>query len=185
MECINSRAFTLVELLVAISVAGLLLLLAVPSFFDLIRSNKLATQGTYFVTAINCARTEAIKRKTLVIICIRTGNACETSNLGWEQGWLVFSDVNGNGKVEQSELIRAFAPLGGGYTLRPNFNVNRLLYYANGEVRKANGAWPMMTFRLCAPDAVDGNLSERSREFRVSATGRVRLQFGREIAGAC
>lgn len=184
MECKHSSGFTLIEILVAVAIILILLTIAIPSFVDFIRANRLSTQLNYFVTAANFSRNEAIKRNTRVTLCVNSGGGCDTG-LHWEQGWLVFNDKNGNAKVEQNELIRLFAPLAAGYTLRPNLNVNRLVYRANGDVRKVNGAWPMMTLRLCAPDAVDGKLAQRSHEIRINATGRMRLQLGREMASAC
>ena len=184
MECRKSGGFTLIELLVAISISGVLMLLATPSFLDLIRNNRLVSQTSNFIAAVNFARAEAINRNTRITLCINRGGGCD-SGLHWEQGLIVFVDKNGNLEAEQHEHVRLFAPLAMVYTLRPNLNVNRLEYYADGSVRKTNGAWPMMTFRLCAPDAVDGNLSQRSREIRINATGRMRLQFGREIPAGC
>jgi type IV fimbrial biogenesis protein FimT len=184
MECKHSNGFTLIEFLVAAAIILILLTTAIPSFVDLVRANRLSTQLNYFVTAVNFARNEAIKRNVRVTLCVNRGGDCDAGK-HWEQGWLVFDDKNGNAKVEQNELIRLFAPLTAGYTLRPNLNVSRLVYHANSDVRKVNGAWPMMTVRLCAPDAADGNLSQRSREVRINATGRMRLQVGREIVGAC
>jgi Tfp pilus assembly protein FimT len=112
------------------------------------------------------------------------GSSWDNSNY-WEQGWIVFDDSNQNSQVDAGETVRVFYPLKDGYSLSPNVNSNSLRFYPDGRVRRASKALPLMTFRLCAPSAADGNLKEYSREIVINATGRMRLQFGREIAGAC
>lgn len=184
MECRDFSGFTLVELLVAVSISGVLLVMSIPAFLDLIRSNRLAAQTHYFITAVNFARTEAINRNTQVIICVRSGGGCDNSNY-WERGWIVFDDSNENSQVDAGETVRVFDPLKEGYSLGPNVTSNSLRFYPDGGVRRASRALPLMTFRLCAPDAKDGNLVQRSREIVINATGRMRLQFGREIPAAC
>src|SRR3569832_2414901 len=58
-----SRGFTLVELLVTISIATILVTLAVPSFSDFVKNNRMITLTNDFVTALNVARSEAIRHK--------------------------------------------------------------------------------------------------------------------------
>src|SRR3569832_2422194 len=57
-----SRGFTLGELLVTISIATILVTLSVPSFSDFVKNNRMITQTNDFVTALNVARSEAIRR---------------------------------------------------------------------------------------------------------------------------
>jgi len=184
MECRDFSGFTLVELLVSVSISCVLLTQAIPAFIDYVRGNRLATQTHHFVSAVNFARTEAINRNMQVIICVRSGSSCDNSNY-WEQGWIIFYDPNGNTQVDNGEVVRVFEPLKTGFSLQPNVTSNSLRFYPDGAVRRASKALPLMTFRLCAPDAGNGNLAQRSREIVINATGRMRLQFGREIAGAC
>ena len=161
-----------------------MLLVAAPAFTDLVRTSHLSAQTHLFISAINYARTEAIQRKQPVLMCVGIGESCQAGRK-WEQGWLVFVDKNRNATLDNGELIQAFDALEAGYTLRPNVLASRLVFRGNGDVRRGRGALPLMTFRLCAPDASAGNLAERSREIVINATGRMRLQFGRELAGAC
>jgi type IV fimbrial biogenesis protein FimT len=56
------RGFTLLELMVTVAVLAILVTVGVPSFQDLIQNNRVTTQTNELVTALNFARTEAVKR---------------------------------------------------------------------------------------------------------------------------
>ena len=58
----RADGFTLVELLITLVIAGLLLALAVPSFRNMMLSNRLNTSANAVVNALSLARSEAIKR---------------------------------------------------------------------------------------------------------------------------
>jgi type IV fimbrial biogenesis protein FimT len=69
--------FTLVELMITIAVAGILLMIAVPSFQHLILSNRLTTSANALVDAINTARMDAIKLNATTQFC---GSTAATNN---------------------------------------------------------------------------------------------------------
>src|SRR3569832_1171984 len=94
-----SRGFTLVELLVTISIATILVTLAVPSFSDFVKINRMITQTNDFVTALNVARSEAIRRGNRITLCKSSDGAGCVSGGNWEQGWIVFVDADGDGAV--------------------------------------------------------------------------------------
>ena len=76
--------YTLMELMVTITIAGVLLSIAIPNFTSVISSNRLTTYANELVTALNFARSEAIKRGQYVVVS-KTGT-------NWEDGWNVFVD---------------------------------------------------------------------------------------------
>lgn len=65
----GQRGFSLIELMITITVAAVLLALAIPSFRDTLIRNELTTANNDWVAAANMARAEAIKRSANVVIC--------------------------------------------------------------------------------------------------------------------
>lgn len=94
----SSNGFTLIELMVAITVLGILLGLGVPAFSEIIRNNRTAAQANELLIALSLARSEASKRGLPVAVCAantaQTGCAGDTTN-NWANGWLVFLDDGG------------------------------------------------------------------------------------------
>lgn len=87
-----TRGFTLVELLVTVAVLGVLLAVAVPSFTDMMRNNRSLAAANELVSALNAARSEAIKRGARVSLCPST-NGTSCSGTAWQSGWIVFFDT--------------------------------------------------------------------------------------------
>lgn len=102
----SSRAlgFTLVELLVAIAVLAVFLGIAIPSYNEMILGSRLRAHANELVAGAVLARSEAIKRNSVVRMCVSVdGTSCIAG--GWEQGWLVFHDVNDNGAINAGEAV--------------------------------------------------------------------------------
>ncbi len=91
MVSIN-RGFTLIELLVTIAVLGIAISIAAPSFNNQIRNNKSVTLNNDFVSALNFARTESIKRSRRVSICPTTDKVSCDPDGEWSNAWIVFLD---------------------------------------------------------------------------------------------
>ena len=97
----RQSGFTLIELMIAIAVAAVLITLATPHFRLLIQNNRLSSAANDFVSALNLARAEAVKRGVVVFIC-RTDDpqatppACQRANNAlhdgnWSNGWLIYA----------------------------------------------------------------------------------------------
>jgi type IV fimbrial biogenesis protein FimT len=133
--------FTMIEIMLSITVLSILLAVAVPSFLDTVRNNRLITQNNEFVGALNLARNEAWKRGNSVSMCASADQATCSGATDWTTGWIVFNDVNGNGSLDAGDglnpLLQAWAAAPPEYTLT---STNRSFVRYNPTGTSAAGA---------------------------------------------
>lgn len=85
----TARGFTLIELMTAITIFGILMMIAVPSFRDAALGSRLSAIANNLLASVQLARSEAIKRNAVITLCATAnGTSCAASG-GWEQGWIV------------------------------------------------------------------------------------------------
>ena len=83
----KETGFTLIELLIGIAVLAVLLGIGVPSFQELIRTNRVAAITNDLLAAMQFARSEAVRRGDLVTVCSSDdGSTCSGA---WTDGWVV------------------------------------------------------------------------------------------------
>ncbi len=182
----HTNGFTLVELMVTVAVAAIVLTLGVPSFKDTIRDNRMAGNSNRFLSALNIARSEAIKRAQQVAVCKAnveaTPPSCNSANCNsgtncWENGWMVFVDADRNGAMEDSnDLIRVFEALPKGLTLRVagTHDTNWVAFNSLGQgLGSGAGNRPDDTFRLC-----QGSDTVNARSIAINLMGRAKIEKG-------
>jgi type IV fimbrial biogenesis protein FimT len=106
---------TVIELLIIVAALAVVIMLAVPGSSMLIEHYRLKAASADLVNGLNLARGEAIKRGSTVRVCPSSNGRFCRSDGDWAQGWLVYSDGNGDGAVQDIELIQSFGA--------PNVNV--------------------------------------------------------------
>ena len=97
----RSRGFTLVELITALAVLGILVALAVANFNDATLSARLNGFANSLVASAQVARSEAIKRNSTIRLCASADGATCAASGGWEQGWVVLTDDDAVLQVQQ------------------------------------------------------------------------------------
>ena len=158
--------FTLVEMMIVISVLSILMSLSVPSFSAMFKRHKASGEADNMVSLIYLARSEAIKNNQVVTIC-RSENGLECGN-DWKNGWLIFVDNNRNGSKDINEKILRSGQAGNGYQLsfRAFGSTRYLRFTPLGITLAQNG-----TFKLCPED----NDDRYARAVIISKTARARL----------
>lgn len=92
------RGFTLVELMVTVSIAAILLMAGVPSFVEFQRNSELTGAANSLLASINAARSEAMKRNFNAMVV-------PTDGANWKNGWTVFVDSNMNASLDASDMV--------------------------------------------------------------------------------
>lgn len=121
------RGFTLTELLTVVTIVAVLAAVAVPSFRSLLLNQRLASAASAMVSALNLARSEAIKRSSRVSVL--------PAHAAWGTGWVVKVDA-------VDEPLLGFPPLEEGIavdTTMGNGFSSKVSYDPNGFARDAQG----------------------------------------------
>lgn len=93
----RAGGYNLVELMVALSIGAIVMGIGISSYRYVTNSNRVSTEVNALLGDMMLARSEAIKQGQPVSVCpSQNGTACDATT-SWQKGWIVFSDVNGDG----------------------------------------------------------------------------------------
>lgn len=160
MHC---RGHSLLELVVTLFLAAALLATGIPAITWLALDTRRTTDINALVTAIQLARSESAKRAATVIVC-KTRNQIECGDMttGFEDGWMVFVDTNGDSRPTNGEpILFVHNPL-----IEGTIRSNRALYRFRSHSRRSTNG----TITFC-----DERGETAARAVIVSHTGRPRV----------
>ena len=152
--------FTLIELMVTITLVAIVMGIGVPSYQDFVVKNRIQTQASEIRSSLAMARVEAIRRGLRVRVCPGQ-NGCVGAN--WHDGWNSFVDRNSDNTIDPNETqLEVHIRLDGGSTLT---GANNVIFKSDGTAVRAR------TLILCT---ADGDARHR-RSIRISNVGRVQV----------
>ena len=155
----NQRGFTLMELLLAIAVLAIVTTAALPAFNQFIQTNRLSGQSNELVTALQFARSEALKRGEVVRVCASSdGEACGGN---WNQGLIALVDP-----ADTAEVVRVWGAPGDQIEFTPNGG--SIDFLGNGFAAAALDL--VLRSEYCPTD------TDNARRVTVERTGRVASQ---------
>ena len=133
----RQRGASLIEAMLATSIAGVLSSAAAPAMSDAMTQQRLRAASSDVFATFNLARSEAIKRGGSVAVA-----PADASD--WSGGWKVFADGNDNGVQDTGEeTILERQPIAGGMTIRPYFGATYsgrvLSYKGEGRLHRPGG----------------------------------------------
>jgi type IV fimbrial biogenesis protein FimT len=175
---LNIKGFTLIELIVSISIASILAAIAVPNFSAFLSQMRVDNEISVLYRLLFTARNAAINNALPVTICpLNDDNQCTTL---WQNEISVFIDLNNNNIYDPNNneiLIRTKSAIKNDDKLQYGLWRSRIIYAPTGRTAGwgSNG-----TFKYCPK-----GYPEQSRAIRIATSGRLYIssdidQDGRE-----
>lgn len=167
-QCVKAetRGFTLVEFVAAVSISAIVLGMAIPAFSNIINDTQLSTQTNEFAGYLNYARSAAIKYGERVQVCKSVDQQqCDNSS-SWDDGWIIFVDSNMDRQRNNNEVVlQAATPTTDDITIDYGAfpTDNYIVYYPSGR-SLGNG-----TFTFC-----DQQGDTKAHALVLYKTGRLR-----------
>jgi len=160
----RSFGFTLIDLLITLSVLTILISIGLPNFSSQIKNLRVSTATLDLQEAITLTRTTAISTN---------GRATMVKLIDWKGGWQIFLDKNNNGMRDQEEQLLLQHEELKGVRITANGPIkNNVSYIGTGESRNAGGTnaggFQAGTFTICPTEKGDGF------ELILARGGRVR-----------
>ena len=163
-----SKGFTLLELMVAIAILGITMMFAAPGFISLISNNRISGATNDYLGALQLAKAEAAARVNPVTICKKNAasNACVGGG-DWQQGWIVFSDLNGNAAVDgiNDTIILIHEALDSRITFNGTAGVTDSIVYRPSGFTSITGAEVLI---MCD----DRGFADSAKGILITITGR-------------
>lgn len=157
----RNSGFTLIELIVTLAVAAIIIGLMIPSFQSVIRNNEMTTETNSLLSALQLARSEAVKRSDSVSVSAK--------GAGFGAGWCVHSGNSCTGKDDDnnSYLIKDFSE-------QPksvfSSDVTSVTFNNRGELPVGAGT---LTITVQPKDCAPGE-ANAAREITIGVNGHVR-----------
>lgn len=195
----QSQGFTLLEMMITISIGAILLAIAAPNMRSFIVSNRLTSSANEIMGALGLARSEAVRRNQRVVFCPvtvsdgvpNTANCVNPGTATW-QAWMIFEDTQpANGTLDAGEeVIRAGVfPAGAAQvlasaSLRDASKGNALISFRPDGIAKPHGSATeiqQVALRLCDTST---SLGENARTIDLVFGSRLSVARSKETSCA-
>jgi len=160
----HGTGFTVIELMVTISIAAVLLVTGIPSFQQFTFAQEMKAAIGSLHNDLLMGRSEAVSFNVRVVSC--PGDPVEgcSGSIDWSSGWIVFADDNADRQYQKAEtMIRH----GQGYkNMRIQGSVGRtdIRFFPDGSTPGSNGS-----ISFCGAGG-----PEKARKLIISNLGRIR-----------
>lgn len=161
----RQQGFTLIELMMTITITTILLALGLPSMGSLVSSTESRAARQDLWTALNVARSGAVTSRRRHVICPSTDQSTCSGGLRWDHGWIVFIDNNENNLRDgNDDVVSVGNAVRQGVVISSTAGRDRVSFRSDGSSAGNNA-----TFTIC-----DRRGTSKATSLVVSNPGRVR-----------
>ena len=170
-----ARGFSLLELLMTVTLAALVLTLGLPSFGNLVADKRLRAETDALFHAVHLARKASIVRRRVVSLCPSSDRRSCDHGTDWSNGWILFADADRDEppQVDEGEDVLMVHAV----DERVRIDANRRAFTLRStELRATNGFRSTRTARYsrCAPPNCGPRTAPWSSATGPGAPSRVR-----------
>jgi type IV fimbrial biogenesis protein FimT len=102
------QGFNLIELIITLSLVGILLGYGMPSFHQLKLNKHMDSERNRLTSSLHFARYHAINNQRNVVVCSSiSGDSCDNKS-NWYGGWIIFQDINKNRQLDNDDTLLKF-----------------------------------------------------------------------------
>lgn len=143
----SQKAFTLIELMVTMTLLVILASLAAPALREYAIKSNLRNIGNEFTSSVLRARNEAISKNTCVTMCMSNTiddalPICRTSGSDWQGGWIAFLNTSCNaaiaGPTAIEDVIFLKKSVGEEYFLNSPTPTRSITFNSRGQPGQSN-----------------------------------------------
>jgi type IV fimbrial biogenesis protein FimT len=176
MNTRSRRGFTALELLVTMAVIAILLTVGVPAVRNYSWNLRMQAALTTLQSDLKLARGRAISHNTQTVICPAASADDCSGRSAWQEGWIVFGDLNSDHRKQVGEPLVRHADATAFLNISSADSRSFLRFYPNGSAPGSNA-----TILFC-----DTRGATHAGVITVSNSGRIRSDTsGAEPAENC
>lgn len=134
----HQRGLTLIELLIVLSIAGILVAIGMPALGSMLaRSHRQSAEGALQASLMH-AREMAITRHMQVIVCPSADRRTCASWDDWQDGWLIAADADRDRKPDAGPPLAVFDGMPARTRVLSSSGRPRVVFRPNGSASGAN-----------------------------------------------
>lgn len=163
------QGFTLIEMLIALALMGILAAWGLPNFQALKERSAITSEVNRIQTALTLARNTAITRDIDTTVCPvnNSRNACLAGADSWGGEWVVFVG-RPSGSIPSEDIVRFFPAIAGATsTSKTHVNASYLSYNSQGRV-----IYGARTLEICPTQK---RADQQGKEVFIHPFGRARV----------
>ncbi len=192
MAAMNKKrqsGFSILEVLVTLAIVAILMGIGIPSFQNLMDTNRMAAAVNDLVGGMHAARAEAIKRRANITICAssdwNTADPDCDNAAHFGSGWIMFVDgvppVAANADIDgPDQLLRAHGPLAetvAAIDVDAGVTVPYISYAPTGFTQQIGALVPVNNIQICdrRGNVDTGGGIAAGRWINIAVTGRPQI----------
>ena len=163
-----AKGFTALELMVTMTIIAILLSAGVPAFRDYTWNQRMKAAMDTLLSDLKLARGKAIGLNAQTVICPSANVDDCSGQASWQDGWIIFADLNGDRHKQAGEPMIRQAEATEHLDIRSPISRSFVRFYPNGSAPGSNA-----TILFC-----DSRGATYAGAVSVSNSGRIRSRTG-------